>query len=82
MSCETLWPLFAPRLQVMRKASDNATSMAQLREMMERQLGQIVHLVNDLLDIARITSGQMALEKKRIALQEILQLAQWRRAHR
>ena len=42
MSCEILWRLFAPRLQVMRKASDNATSMAQLREMMERQLAQLV----------------------------------------
>lgn len=62
-------------LQVMRKASDNATSMVQLREIMERQLEQLVQLVNSLLDIARVTSGQMRLEKKRVALQEILQLA-------
>jgi PAS domain S-box-containing protein len=62
-------------LQVMRKASDNATSMAQLRETMERQLEQLVQLVNSLLDIARITSGQVALEKKRIALHEILHSA-------
>ncbi len=62
-------------LQVMRKASNNATSMAQLRETMERQLEQLVQLVNSLLDIARITSGQMALEKKRIPLHEILQSA-------
>ena len=33
-------------LEMMRKASDDATSMAQLREMMERQLGQLVRLVN------------------------------------
>lgn len=62
-------------LQVMRKASNNATSMAQLREMMERQLEQLVQLVNSLLDVARITSGQMALEKKRVDLQDILQSA-------
>jgi PAS domain S-box-containing protein len=62
-------------LQVMRKASDNATSVEQLREMMERQLGQLVHLVNDLLDIARVNSGQMTLQRERVALQEILQLA-------
>jgi CheY-like chemotaxis protein len=42
---------------------------------MERQLGQLVHLVNDLLDIARVNSGQMTLQKERIALQEILLLA-------
>jgi signal transduction histidine kinase len=46
-------------LQMMRKATDNATSMAQLRDMMERQLTQMVHLVNDLLDIARGKSGHV-----------------------
>lgn len=62
-------------LQIMRKASDNAISMAQLRAMMERQLEQLVHLVNDLLDSARVSSGQMTLKKERVALQDILQAA-------
>jgi PAS domain S-box-containing protein len=62
-------------LQVMRKASDNADSMEQLRALMERQLEQLVHLVNDLLDIARVSSGQMTLKKERVALQAILNAA-------
>jgi PAS domain S-box-containing protein len=62
-------------LQVMRKAADNATSMAQVREVMERQLGQMVRLINDLLDISRLTSGQMTLQKERVALGEILSVA-------
>ncbi|MDP9090005.1 MAG: ATP-binding protein [Pseudomonadota bacterium] len=62
-------------LQIMRKASDDATSMAQLRAIMERQLGQLVYLVNDLLDIARVSSGQMTLQKERVALQDILESA-------
>jgi signal transduction histidine kinase len=62
-------------LQMTRKASNDATSMAQLREIMERQLGQLVRLVYDLLNIARVTSGQIALQKERVALQEILQSA-------
>src|ERR1700691_5076260 len=62
-------------LQVMRKAADNATSMAQVREVMERQLAQMVRLINDLLDISRLTSGQMALQKERVALGEILSVA-------
>jgi signal transduction histidine kinase/ActR/RegA family two-component response regulator len=62
-------------LQMMRKATDNATSMAHLRDMMERQLTQMVHLVNDLLDIARVSTGQMVLRKERVALQEILRVA-------
>ena len=59
-------------LQLMRKAGAADESMTQLREMMERQLGHLVHLVNDLMDIARLTSGKIALKKERIALQEIL----------
>jgi PAS domain S-box-containing protein len=69
-----LAPLSAA-LQIMHKASDSATSLAQVRELMERQVGQMVHLVNDLLDLARETSGQLRLHKERVALQEILQLA-------
>ncbi len=62
-------------LHLMRKATDNATSMAQLRETMERQLEQLVKLVDNLLDIARLTTGRMALKKESVALQEILLLA-------
>jgi PAS domain S-box-containing protein len=62
-------------LQVMRKAADNATSMAQVREVMERQLSQMVRLINDLLDISRLTTGQMTLKKERVALGEILSVA-------
>jgi len=62
-------------LQVMRKAADDATSMAQVREVMERQLSQMVRLVNDLLDISRLTSGLMTLQKERVALAEILSVA-------
>jgi PAS domain S-box-containing protein len=62
-------------LQIMRNASTDATSMAHLREMMERQLGQMVRLVDDLLDVARIASGQLALHKERVALREILEAA-------
>ena len=62
-------------LQLMRKAGASDESMTQLRDMMERQLGHLVHLVNDLMDIARLTSGKIALKKERIALQEILSSA-------
>lgn len=62
-------------LQLMRKTGASDESMAELRDIMERQLGHLVHLVNDLMDIARITSGKIALKKELIALQEILSSA-------
>jgi PAS domain S-box-containing protein len=62
-------------LQVMSKAADDATSMTQVREVMERQLAQMVRLINDLLDISRLTSGQMTLKNEHIALEAILGIA-------
>ena len=36
----------------------------ELREMFDRQLGQLTHLVNDLLDVARISQGKIQLRKQ------------------
>jgi CheY-like chemotaxis protein/nitrogen-specific signal transduction histidine kinase len=59
-------------LQLMRKSGASGESIAELRDIMERQLGHLIHLINDLMDIARLTSGKIALKRERIALQEIL----------
>ncbi len=45
-------------LQVLRLAGANAEAAASARTMLERQLGQIVHLVDDLLDLSRISRGR------------------------
>ena len=37
---------------------------AQVRDMMERQVGHMVHLVDDLLDIARISGGKLELKQR------------------
>jgi len=39
---------------------------------MDRQLSHLVHLVDDLLDISRITRGNVALKRERIVLTEVL----------
>ena len=59
-------------LQLMRKAGSGDASMVQLRDIMERQVAHLVRLVDDLMDIARITSGRIVLKKERVALQDIL----------
>ena len=41
-------------------------------EMMERQLTHLVRLIDDLLDVSRITRGKMALRLRRLALHEVL----------
>jgi CheY-like chemotaxis protein/anti-sigma regulatory factor (Ser/Thr protein kinase) len=43
--------------------------------MMERQLNHMVRLVDDLLDVSRITRGEMELRKEEISIQDVLRLA-------
>ena len=50
-------------LQLMRMAANNPEVQEKAREMMERQLSHMVRLVDDLLDIARITSGKVELQE-------------------
>jgi signal transduction histidine kinase/CheY-like chemotaxis protein len=45
------------------------------REMMERQLGHMVHMVDDLLDISRVTLGKVTLKRQRIDLRGVLDSA-------
>ncbi len=62
-------------IELLRKGGDNAVSIRQVREVMERQLAQLIRIINDLLDISRLTTCQMTLRKERIALIDILRLA-------
>ncbi len=62
-------------LSVMRLKGDNAASVARVREMMERQVGHMVHLIDDLLDVARISGGKLELKKERADLRGVLSSA-------
>ncbi len=58
-------------LQIMRLSSDTS-SIEKARAMMERQLGHMVRLVDDLLDISRISRGKLQLRKEPIDLSIVL----------
>jgi PAS domain S-box-containing protein len=45
------------------------------RRMMERQLGHMVRLIDDLLDVSRITSGKVVLQRDRMAVQDAARAA-------
>jgi PAS domain S-box-containing protein len=55
-------------LQVMRLAGDKREAVEQARTLMERQLHHLVRLVDDLLDVSRISRGKLQLRKERITL--------------
>jgi PAS domain S-box-containing protein len=62
-------------LQLLRLAEDDPVIRRQAREMMERQLGQMVRLVDDLLDVSRITSRKLRLRKETVDVAIALQSA-------
>jgi len=59
-------------LSLMRLDGDNPAAVAKVRAMMERQVGHMVHLIDDLLDIARISGGKLELKRQRSDLKAIL----------
>ena len=62
-------------LQIMRLAPGDTAANERLRSMMERQLGHMVHLIDDLLDLSRISRGKIVLRKERIELAIAIQQA-------
>ncbi len=61
-------------LQIMRMTNDVET-IRRAQIMMERQLQQMVRLVDDLLDVSRITTGKLVLRTERVSLQEVMTIA-------
>lgn len=57
-------------LQVL-KLAPGADVAARTLPVMERQVSQMVRLIDDLLDVSRISSGKIVLKRERIAFQEI-----------
>ncbi len=59
-------------LQVLRLCGDNREGIEQARSMMERQLQHLVRLVDDLIDLNRISRGMIELRKERVALASVV----------
>ncbi|MEW7850790.1 ATP-binding protein [Massilia aurea] len=59
-------------LELMRIGPCDAATPADVRDMMERQVRQLAHLIDDLLDIARVTNGKVEIRKARVDLNTIV----------
>lgn len=62
-------------LQILALAGANREAAAHAQRVMERQLEHLVRLVDDLLDVSRITRGKLQLRKERISLAAIVEHA-------
>lgn len=61
-------------LELLRRTAESAATL-QVHQMMERQLTHLVRLVDDLLDVSRITRGKAPLRKSILPLKAIIQSA-------
>ena len=59
-------------LEVLRLAGGNAAMGEKARSMMERQLGQLVRLVDDLLDMSRVSRGKIELRREDVEISAVL----------
>jgi PAS domain S-box-containing protein len=62
-------------LEIMRMEGGIGASAASVREMMERQVQQMIRLVDDLLDVSRITRGKIELRNERVEVAAVIESA-------
>ncbi|MGH8227020.1 MAG: hybrid sensor histidine kinase/response regulator [Steroidobacteraceae bacterium] len=61
--------------QIMRLAEDDHAASSAARAIIERQLKHLVRLIDNLVDVSRITRGKLELRKERVELATVLEIA-------
>ena len=62
-------------LEVVKRANGDWEVLKQAHETLERQLGQMVRLVDDLLDLNRVTHDRLELRRSEVELSSVIQQA-------
>jgi signal transduction histidine kinase/DNA-binding response OmpR family regulator len=59
-------------IELLTSARENPVLIDTIRPMMERQVGHMVRLIDDLLDVSRITSGKIELRRQHVSLTSLV----------
>jgi Osmosensitive K+ channel histidine kinase len=62
-------------LELLRLHNEEDAFQNQIREMMTRQVGRLTRLIDDLMEVARITTGRIQLRAERISVGDIMERA-------
>ena len=62
-------------LEVLNRLPADSPQAPRLREMMGRQIGQFVKLIDELLDVSRIATGKVLLRRERVELRRVVEAA-------
>ena len=60
---------------ILRARMPAAPELQWARDVIERQVTQMARLIDDLMDVARITRGTIELRRARVALEEVIRIA-------
>ena len=60
-------------LELLRVSPDRAAALEQMRPLMTRQIAHMVRLIDDLLDVSRITTGRIHLQPRPTLLAELVE---------
>ena len=62
-------------LELIRRGGDTVVAVERVRGIMERQVGHMVRLIDDLMDVSRITSGKIVLQREPTLLASLVHSA-------
>ncbi len=62
-------------VHLLRLQGDENLIQQEARDIIERQVGQLSHLVDDLLEVARFTSGKIRLHPVRLDMRGVVERA-------
>ncbi|HEY1227683.1 MAG TPA: PAS domain-containing sensor histidine kinase, partial [Ramlibacter sp.] len=62
-------------LELLRRTPSDSATAVRARELMDRQLSDLVRLVDDLLDVSRVSQGKIALRRELGSLPSVMELA-------
>jgi signal transduction histidine kinase len=62
-------------MHVLARVPGDSPEAPRLRAMMERQLEQLVKLIDELLDVSRIATGKVLLQRERVDLRRVMDTA-------
>jgi len=59
-------------VELLRRRGPLDGDLVACRDLIERQVGQLGRLVDDLIDVSRVTRGKVELRRRRVALAEVI----------
>ena len=59
-------------VELLKRVRERPDVIDSVRPMMERQIGHMVRMIDDLLDVSRITSGKLELQRQAVTLSSIV----------